>query len=594
MGVSLLGTLWIQHRALHEVAARVEQHDESARRLAEQNDSLRDELSAADVEAGGRSPRTLRTLAYAARLEAASYALDADNVASARALLERTDPGLRGVEWSLLSARASGEVGRQVRAVRRWLRGIALIGDQTWSGGVDGTMRIHGPDLELAAERPGVHRRGITAISGGSTDGVVSGDAEGAVIVWDATSLTPVAELRDHAIEVVAATMLDGGWVASVHRDGSVRVVDKHTAEVRRSTPAAPFSVYAIDRHIDDGAFAWAAAGGNFRAWDIATGEKLRGFRFDPTRRANAVAYDREHDLAAVATSDARVGIWTSGTRQPTATWTGDAEVLCLAVCDDGRRLVAATSSGELHLIDVATGESVEPDEPGRRRPGHARGRRSTASDRDRRSPRRHPHARDATMNRLGDVLCLGVAASVLGWSYLDARSVLDELPAPVVRGNLMSSAASTPAVEEDPVVGDGTESSPARVPFARFAFDDYDPPPLRVDPTPIEPTGYPDSIAPFHAAFVAVLGYPIVTTAEDHEITGLLLARYPPGCCFGALPVLDEWIDVTLNVPARDRVLDPTTPITVIGRLELGELVVEGGTVGSLYRLRGATLPDG
>ena len=62
-------------------------------------------------------------------------------------------------------------------------------------------------------------------------------------------------------------------------------------------------------------------------------------------------------------------------------------------------------------------------------------------------------------------------------------------------------------------------------------------------------------------------------------------MTRYPPGCCFGALPVLDEWVQVTFP-PGLELPADRDSVVEAEGRLEAGELLDPDGYAESLYRM--------
>ena len=83
--------------------------------------------------------------------------------------------------------------------------------------------------------------------------------------------------------------------------------------------------------------------------------------------------------------------------------------------------------------------------------------------------------------------------------------------------------------------------------------------------------------------------GYLIPTELEDGRVRRGMLTRFPPGCCFGAVPVLDEWIAVTF-VEAIDR--PPAgSAFEVAGQLEVGEELDQDGRALSLYRMPRARL---
>jgi len=178
------------------------------------------------------------------------------------------------------------------------------------------------------------------------------------------------------------------------------------------------------------------------------------------------------------------------------------------------------------------------------------------------------------------------VAALFLQQALLH-RAALALEPAMLVRGAPIASAvpgdgsaAATeltgPAVDTDGLLD-----------MARLVVPGYDPPEVRADPTALTLDRLPPVVQAVHGQTLRARGYVIPIERDRGSIIRFLLSRYPPGCCFGALPVLDEWIEVTfdegIELPAdRDSVVEAT------GRLEAGEVLDADGYALSLYRMAG------
>ncbi len=91
----------------------------------------------------------------------------------------------------------------------------------------------------------------------------------------------------------------------------------------------------------------------------------------------------------------------------------------------------------------------------------------------------------------------------------------------------------------------------------------------------------------------IAVRGYVIPISIEQGRVTEFILAaKNEIGCCFGDGLSMNQWIHVFVP-EGRSFDLQPFGVATVLGRLEVGE-VVEQGTVMSLYRMREATVRSG
>ncbi len=189
-------------------------------------------------------------------------------------------------------------------------------------------------------------------------------------------------------------------------------------------------------------------------------------------------------------------------------------------------------------------------------------------------------------------VFALLASAVTLAWA---ARSAQVELPRiAIVPGAPLDAVVPKTAQPEV-----ASEAAPWTVPpeghtvdFARFGFDDYDPPELRgTGSEALAPDDFPEAVRVLHGADVRVAGYPLVVGLHERRVTEVLLTRFPPGCCFGSRPVFDEWIQVTLAEPLEPRDVPPSA--VAFGRLDVGEELDEEGFPTSLYRMTGAKLED-
>ena len=123
---------------------------------------------------------------------------------------------------------------------------------------------------------------------------------------------------------------------------------------------------------------------------------------------------------------------------------------------------------------------------------------------------------------------------------------------------------------------------------FLDLDFPDYLPPDQREpdEPEVLELGHFPDRIQLLDDRRVSVEGFMLVANWKDKEIERFMLGRFPPGCCFGAIPVYYEWIDVVPEVALTED-YSPWFPISVTGTLDVGEVTDEDGYVESIYRLK-------
>ncbi|MFG0319917.1 MAG: WD40 repeat domain-containing protein [Planctomycetota bacterium JB042] len=258
-------------------------------------------------------------------------------------------------------ARAGAEV---VPSAPRWLRAIApsppsRSPTEVACGGADGAVRVHDGSTGAPTRTWSDHHgRAITALAW--IDGVVvSGDAAGTVVAADAEDGT-ATWTRSLGREVVAvAARAAPGEVLAVGRDGRRvrwRLVD---GELLAERPPSPYPVLAFDPDPSDGAVAWAAAGGNVRAWDAWTDERVGRAQTDATHRVDALAVDAARGLAALARRDGRMEIHDLRGGAPRAAWSEERPVTALAFSPDGLVLFAGGPDGALRLFDARNGRPL-------------------------------------------------------------------------------------------------------------------------------------------------------------------------------------------------------------------------------------------
>ena len=185
------------------------------------------------------------------------------------------------------------------------------------------------------------------------------------------------------------------------------------------------------------------------------------------------------------------------------------------------------------------------------------------------------------------ELLLLAVALATAGWVLRSEATYRAPAPQAAVAG----------APIDDPTERrSGSNEAPdsldrnAVLELEQFAFPDYDPPELRAEAAPLTAEAFPPRVRPLHGAEIRVRGFPLALDATQAGARAFLLTRFPPGCCFGSVPVWDEWIGVELASDLEDS-LSPSEPVTLSGVLDVGERLDEEGFVTSLYRLRQARL---
>ena len=198
-------------------------------------------------------------------------------------------------------------------------------------------------------------------------------------------------------------------------------------------------------------------------------------------------------------------------------------------------------------------------------------------------------------MTSIGSYAALAISVAFLYWTLHATSAPMPALTERPIRGARLDSPAGlygATAAANGETKGKAKammsipETGVVPIELSDLAFDDYDPPELRGPDAPaLGPEDFPSEIAQLHGRDVAVEGFPLVTRFSGERIDRVLLTRFPPGCCFGNVPVLDEWIAVEL----QNGEMDAGTgydPVRVQGRFRAAELLDDKGFVQSLYRL--------
>jgi len=132
------------------------------------------------------------------------------------------------------------------------------------------------------------------------------------------------------------------------------------------------------------------------------------------------------------------------------------------------------------------------------------------------------------------------------------------------------------------------------RVGFEVLASFNYTPPGYESmgaaapDATATPKNQIPDSVRKFDAKKISITGFMLPTKFKDGKVTEFLLMKDQSGCCFGAMPRINEWIIVKMTQGGIPPLMD--IPLTLVGQFKVGE-VFEEGYLSGIYQLDGEKL---
>lgn len=141
-------------------------------------------------------------------------------------------------------------------------------------------------------------------------------------------------------------------------------------------------------------------------------------------------------------------------------------------------------------------------------------------------------------------------------------------------------------------------ETAPAdgeKVGFELLAAFNYTPPGYEpagsATPTEGQPKAQiPDYVRELDGKKISITGFMLPTKFKDGKVTEFLLMKDQSGCCFGAMPRINEWIIVKMTNGGVPPLMD--MPLTFLGKLKVGEVFEEGYLAG-IYQLDGEKLLD-
>jgi WD40 repeat protein/tRNA A-37 threonylcarbamoyl transferase component Bud32 len=198
---------------------------------------------------------------------------------------------------------------------------------------------------------------------------LAAGGNDGSVQVWDVAAGQLRAQLRGHTDRVwCVAFSPDGGTLAAAGRDGVVKLWTVTRRAEYRSLPGHRGNVSRVAVAPDGGTLACACNDRIVPLWDPANGES-RGSLSAASKgdKVANLAFAPHGDRLACGSWDGTVRLWDVGRRQ--AIWSQQADatgaMTGLVFAPDGQTLWALGSTGELRLLQVATGQPLPPPFPG-------------------------------------------------------------------------------------------------------------------------------------------------------------------------------------------------------------------------------------
>jgi WD40 repeat protein len=176
-------------------------------------------------------------------------------------------------------------------------------------------------------------------------------------------AITHTAQINDLVFDP------EGQWIGLASSDGSVRIMDSQTLELRRSLGghSSPLLALAVNR--DGSRIVSGGLDNEVSLWDSESGRKLESLH-GHTDWIRVLAFSPDGTVIASGSDDRTIRLWRADSGKLLNTLNTDAEVEGMAFTADGRSLVSGTDHGTLQIWDLdcipsQCRDTSKPDPPG-------------------------------------------------------------------------------------------------------------------------------------------------------------------------------------------------------------------------------------
>lgn len=287
----------------------------------------------------------------------------------------RGDVAIIDVAKSEVIAHLSGQTERVTAiAFSRDGKRLAVASGEPARSGVVKLYAVSeaGPKFELKGELSGAKDVQYTLDFAPDHKTLASAGYDRVIRLWDAETLRPIRELKDHSDTIYGVAFSpDGKLLASASADRAVKVWDPNNGKRLYTLGDSTDWVYALVWHPDGKRLAGAGVDKSIRVWEAgAESGKLLQSVFAHTEPVTRLAYSKDGQFLYSMGEGKTAKKWEVAKMVEKLVFPPQPEtMLALALRPDGRQLAIGRFNGVLQLIDADTGKTASEPLPEKPKP---------------------------------------------------------------------------------------------------------------------------------------------------------------------------------------------------------------------------------
>ena len=186
---------------------------------------------------------------------------------------------------------------------------------------------------------------------------LVTGSQDGAAIVWDVETGTPLFTVTGHTGSVKALAFLeDDKTLISASSDGTLRIWETGTGNQQLISMKHKRPIFCMALSADRKTVAIGGRGNDVHLWNADTRNFVATFKTGHENYVDTLALSPDDKILASGSRDRRVELWDVPNQQRLSILEGHtSDIRGVAFSADGKKFASASQDGTVHLWDLHT-----------------------------------------------------------------------------------------------------------------------------------------------------------------------------------------------------------------------------------------------